>query len=358
MIAWVKGGVSRLGSQGSNVYLLCAEPKENKHFRPGTQSGGLVTGVTEKLFVCQTFMRPFFGVAQTVPKRGRFDETAKTTNCIAFYPLKTRVSLLRPPKTTKMTKMAGVTQAKAWFRKNPGLFFPDFWPLAPRDWEFQACGLKISQFSARSFLGYVCVCVCVFSGSFEGSSGLGRGQNPWFLGKTEKPRKGRTGEPLQPWWPPPPNPLTRPDFDALFDLILTWTSWPNFRNKKSAQRGSFRSDVPGTSGQKLRSGPPSPGKTSILARTCRADVHEKTSVWKTSGWFFVPYNFDPDQSGLNFSLAGLSGLLRGATPLGFQERCCDAPHPCSERTPRKIARSLQSGIRQQGFIREKLKGNN
>ena len=30
-------------------------------------------------------------------------------------------------------------------------------------------------------------------------------------------------------------------------------------------------------------------KTSILARTCRADVHEKTSVWKTSGWFLVPY---------------------------------------------------------------------
>ena len=44
-----------------------------------------------------------------------------------------------------------------------------------------------------------------------------------------------------------------------------------------------------TSGQKLRSGTPNPGKTSILARACRADVHEKTSVWKTSGWSFVPY---------------------------------------------------------------------
>ena len=43
-----------------------------------------------------------------------------------------------------------------------------------------------------------------------------------------------------------------------------------------------------TSGQKLRSGPPNPGKTSILARKSRADVHERTSVWKTSGWFFVP----------------------------------------------------------------------
>ena len=30
-------------------------------------------------------------------------------------------------------------------------------------------------------------------------------------------------------------------------------------------------------------------KASILAQTCHADVHEKTSVWKTSGWSFVPY---------------------------------------------------------------------
>ena len=33
-----------------------------------------------------------------------------------------------------------------------------------------------------------------------------------------------------------------------------------------------------TSGQKLRSGPPNPEKASTLARTCRADVHEETSV--------------------------------------------------------------------------------
>ena len=35
-----------------------------------------------------------------------------------------------------------------------------------------------------------------------------------------------------------------------------------------------------TSGQKLRSGPPNPGKKSNLERTSRADVHEKTSVLK------------------------------------------------------------------------------
>ena len=50
-------------------------------------------------------------------KRGRFDENGENYE-FAFYPPKTRV-LLRPPKTTKMTKMAGVTRAlpKAWFRK-------------------------------------------------------------------------------------------------------------------------------------------------------------------------------------------------------------------------------------------------
>ena len=59
------------GGQRSKVYVLCAEPKEHKHFRPGTRPGGSgtrpggsVTGVTEKLFMCQMFMclnppRPF-----------------------------------------------------------------------------------------------------------------------------------------------------------------------------------------------------------------------------------------------------------------------------------------------------------
>ena len=47
------------GGQGSKIYVLCAEPKEHKHFRPGTRPGrsgtwpgGSVTGVTEKLFMC------------------------------------------------------------------------------------------------------------------------------------------------------------------------------------------------------------------------------------------------------------------------------------------------------------------
>ena len=51
------------------------------------------------------------------PKRARFDENGENDE-FAFYPLKTMVSLLRRPQTTKMTKMAGVTQEKAWFRKS------------------------------------------------------------------------------------------------------------------------------------------------------------------------------------------------------------------------------------------------
>ena len=54
----VAGGLPT-GGQGSKVYVLCAEPKEHKHLRPGTRPGGSgtrpggsVTGVTEKLFMC------------------------------------------------------------------------------------------------------------------------------------------------------------------------------------------------------------------------------------------------------------------------------------------------------------------
>ena len=38
------------------AYVLCAEPNEHLHFRPGTRPGGWVNRVTEKLFMCQTFI--------------------------------------------------------------------------------------------------------------------------------------------------------------------------------------------------------------------------------------------------------------------------------------------------------------
>ena len=92
-------------------------PKNNKNLtckvRPGTsvktakmpKSRGGTNGVFGKPCFCP------------LPKRGRFDENGENDE-FAFYPLKTRASLLRPLKTTKMTKMAGVTQEKAWFSKS------------------------------------------------------------------------------------------------------------------------------------------------------------------------------------------------------------------------------------------------
>ena len=35
------GGGLPTGGQGSKVYVLCAEPKEHKHFCPGTRPGGI-----------------------------------------------------------------------------------------------------------------------------------------------------------------------------------------------------------------------------------------------------------------------------------------------------------------------------
>ena len=67
-------------------------------------------------------------------------------------------------------------------------------------------------------------------------------------------------------------------------------SAPSFRNEKSSQRGSFRPDVPADIRPITLVRPSKSWKNKHLARTCRAHVHEKTSVWETSGWFFVPYS--------------------------------------------------------------------
>ena len=89
MTARVGGGLDRVarrlltGGQGSKVYVLCAEPKENKYFRPGTRPGGSgtrpggsVTGVTEKLSMCQMFIclfRPLYTAEKATKKeRSKF----------------------------------------------------------------------------------------------------------------------------------------------------------------------------------------------------------------------------------------------------------------------------------------------
>ena len=54
-----------------------------------------------------------------LPKRGSLDENGDNDK-LAFYPLKTRASLLRPPKTTKMS-----LRQRHGLEKKPGLFFPE-----------------------------------------------------------------------------------------------------------------------------------------------------------------------------------------------------------------------------------------
>ena len=58
-----------------------------------------------------------------------------------------------------------------------------------------------------------------------------------------------------------------------------WVQCKSLRNKKSAQRGSFRPDVPADIRPKTSvrfSNPGGKKKTSLLAQTWRVDVHEKT----------------------------------------------------------------------------------
>ena len=74
-----------------------------------------------------------------------------------------------------------------------------------------------------------------------------------------------------------------------------------------------------TSGQKLRSGPPNPGKASILERTSRADVHEKNFGLKNFGLIFQTppsYGFGT----LRFWIFRAPGL-----PSARQVLCGDAP---------------------------------
>ena len=58
-----------------------------------------------------------------LPKGAVWTKTAKNGE-FAFYPLKTRASPLRPPKTTKMTKWQ-VSLRQSHGLEEPGLFFPE-----------------------------------------------------------------------------------------------------------------------------------------------------------------------------------------------------------------------------------------
>ena len=58
MTAWVRGVLPN-GWPGSNVYVLWAECKEHKHFRPGTRPVRSVTGVSEKIVYVPNVYVPF-----------------------------------------------------------------------------------------------------------------------------------------------------------------------------------------------------------------------------------------------------------------------------------------------------------
>ena len=96
---------------------------------------------TYKLVVAQTVLRVF------VPcqKGGRFNKNGDNDPCV-FYPLKTRASLLRSPKTTKMTRMAGVTQANIWFRKKRVCLSLTSCSLTKTRVSFPECSLLLRSF--------------------------------------------------------------------------------------------------------------------------------------------------------------------------------------------------------------------
>ena len=51
------------GGKGSKVYVLCAEPKEYKHFRPGARPGG--DRGDREIVMCQMFMCLFRPLLKT-----------------------------------------------------------------------------------------------------------------------------------------------------------------------------------------------------------------------------------------------------------------------------------------------------
>ena len=108
----------------------------------------------------------------------------------------------------------------------------------------------------------------------------------------------------------------------MWELGTTSEPWdPFFRNENSAQRGSFWPDIPADIRPKTSVMPSkSWKKTSILERTCCADVHGKTSVWKTSGWFFVPYFWTLFGLFLGLRPEGLGRPL--VSPLCCKILCC------------------------------------
>ena len=108
--------------------------------------------------------------------------------------------------------------------------------------------------------------------------------------------------------PSPNNRLkSKSQCDSKFITRSKFTTQSIFSETKFSPKRKFLAGHPcGHPAKNFGQGPPNPAKTSILERTSRVDVHEKTSVWKPSGWFPFP---------INFSTAGSFGSV-------LPSRCC------------------------------------
>ena len=130
------------GGWGLKVYVLCAEPKEHEHFRPGTRPGGSgtrpggsVTGVTEKLFMCQMFMCLFRPLHMIVLRWGC------DRGCSAIWGSKLdeprRISRDAPPVLLRMSLASPLSRMCRWPHENGTirpfgvfpLFCRHFWPI-------------------------------------------------------------------------------------------------------------------------------------------------------------------------------------------------------------------------------------
>ena len=83
-----------------------------------------------------------------LPRKGCFDENGETDES-AFYPLKQGLCSSYPVKTAKMTKVAGVTRAKAWstFRAPP----PNRKPLGVPSFSVLSLTCNTSQRKHRKY---------------------------------------------------------------------------------------------------------------------------------------------------------------------------------------------------------------
>ena len=139
---WLRGNICQIHPFANPRLSFCALSLS----RAATRGGGLrglsgldsSVGLRPHLSFCQESINRVFRKRCVLTKTAKMTTLHSTTENKGFAP--------QTPETTKMTKMAAVTQAKAWFRKSRcvlprfcvllGTFpnfwgFPDFWGIFP-----------------------------------------------------------------------------------------------------------------------------------------------------------------------------------------------------------------------------------